>query len=92
MAFVTEHTYRFLIKCASWIGEGRHLDLLNIVLELGFDPTGADSPLFRDWPSACSPDWISEEVTPDPFFLEYLATIATENPGKWRSFQCHQRY
>jgi hypothetical protein len=79
---VTKDTYRLLTQCASWIGEGRHLDLLDIILELGFDPSGADSPLFQDWPSTCSPDWKSERVTPDPFFLEYFATISKETAGK----------
>ncbi|KAJ5219968.1 hypothetical protein N7468_009172 [Penicillium chermesinum] len=69
-----------LIRCASWIGEGSHIGLLEAILELGFDASGIDSPLFQKWPSPCSPNWISEEFTPDPFFLEYLAIISKDNP------------
>lgn len=79
---MAEHAYRFLTQCASWIGEGRHLELLYLVLKSGFDSSRIDSPLFQDWPTPCSPNWISEELTPDPFFLEYLAAIAKEDPGE----------
>ncbi|KAJ5464123.1 hypothetical protein N7475_007258 [Penicillium sp. IBT 31633x] len=41
-----------------------------------------DSPLFVNWPAPCSPDWISEEATPDPFFLEYLASLLKACPGE----------
>lgn len=71
----------FLIKCAAWIGEGRHIDLLVAILECGFDPGDIDSPLFAKWPSPCSPNWRSEEIAPDPFFIEYLAILVMSCPG-----------
>ncbi|KAL3478303.1 hypothetical protein BJX99DRAFT_224615 [Aspergillus californicus] len=70
----------FLVECAKWIGEGPHLDLLDAVLELGFDPSG-DSPLYDKWPAVCSPEWFGGGFTPDPFFIEYFAIVARENPG-----------
>jgi hypothetical protein len=73
----------FLLKCAAWIGEGRHLDLLELILESGFDPSNIASPLFQNWPEPSSPNWRSEKFTPDPFFIEYLATIANASPGEF---------
>ncbi|KAJ5519890.1 hypothetical protein N7463_000343 [Penicillium fimorum] len=75
-----------LIKCAAWIGEGRHLDLLDSILESGFDPSMTDSPPLKKWPAPCSPDWISEEFTQDPFFLEYLATLLKACPGECKIY------
>ncbi|KAM7190127.1 hypothetical protein V8F20_009857 [Naviculisporaceae sp. PSN 640] len=70
----------FLTTCARWIGEGPHLDLLDAILECGFDTTTVHSPLWEQWPASCSPNWISEQYTPDPFFVEYLATLVKDNP------------
>lgn len=72
---------RLLIECSKWIGEGRHLDLLDTVLEHGFSPNGIDAPTADQWPEPCSPDWKSELGTPDPFFLEYFTSIVTSEPG-----------
>jgi hypothetical protein len=77
---LTHHS--FLVACAKWIGEGRHLGLLDFILKAGFEPSGIDSPLFQKWPASCSPNWISEELTPDPFFLEYLTTLVKASPGE----------
>lgn len=79
---MTEHAYRFLTQCASWMRVGRHLELLYLVLQLGFDSSKFDSPLFQDWPPPFSYCWRSEDSTIDPFFLEYLAAIAKEDPGQ----------
>ncbi|KAK4121634.1 hypothetical protein N657DRAFT_647819 [Parathielavia appendiculata] len=70
----------FLAKCAGWIGEGPHLDLLDAILDCGFDPTAINSPRWEQWPQSCSPNWIAGEHTPDPFFVEYLATLVREGP------------
>jgi hypothetical protein len=77
--------HSFLIGCANWIGEGRHLNLLDAILQAGFEPSGTDSPLFQKWPNSCSPNWISEELTPDPFFLEYLTILVKASPGECES-------
>jgi len=66
--------------CATWIGEGPHLDLLDAILEYGFNPTTVHSPLWEQWPASCSPNWWSELDTPDPFFVEYLAMLVKDNP------------
>ncbi len=80
----TGGAYSFLTTCAECIGEGpHHLNLLDAILELGFDPTTIHSPLWEQWPASCSPNWISEHDTPDPFFVEYLATLVNDNPGAY---------
>lgn len=81
--------HRFLIECATWIGEGRHLDLLEMILDNGFDPSNIASPLFQKWPQLSSPDWIAENITPDPFFIEYLAIIADISPGEFGYISDH---
>ncbi|KAL4982444.1 hypothetical protein BDW68DRAFT_195352 [Aspergillus falconensis] len=72
---------RFLIQCAKWIGEGPHIDLLEAILAHGFDPGSINSPVYDEWPSPCSPNWMSEEFAPDPFFIDYLALLADASPG-----------
>ncbi|KAJ5809520.1 uncharacterized protein N7503_001738 [Penicillium pulvis] len=52
-----------------------------MILDYGFDPSNIASPLFQRWPQPLSPNWIAEEITPDPFFIEYLAMIADSSPG-----------
>jgi hypothetical protein len=42
-----------------------------------------NSPLFQEWPLPCSPGWISERFTPDPFYHEYLEALAKDNPGDY---------
>ncbi|KAK4097835.1 hypothetical protein N658DRAFT_500022 [Parathielavia hyrcaniae] len=75
----------FLTKCAGWIGEGPHLDLLDAILEGGFGPTAVNSPHWEQWPQCCSPDWMAGNCTPDPFFVEYLATLVKNDPCKCSS-------
>lgn len=72
---------RFLIDCSKWIGEGGHLYLLDSVLQHGFAPSSIDAPAADKWPEPCSPDWKSESQTPDPFFVEYFASILDYEPG-----------
>lgn len=56
--------------------------MLKAILAYGFDPGSIESPVYEDWPYPCSPNWISEEHTPDPFFIDYLALLADASPGK----------
>ncbi|WJG35726.1 uncharacterized protein FOBCDRAFT_186319, partial [Fusarium oxysporum Fo47] len=74
----TEHS-RFLSRCAGWIGEAPHLELLEILLNLGFDAAEID---IHDWPEPCSPDWFVPDIAPDPFFIEYLGLLCKDNQGK----------
>lgn len=75
----------FLVRCAEWIGEGDHMYLLRRILDFGFDPSIIDCPLVKNWPRMSNPNWWSEEHTPDPFFIEYMACLVKDNPGemKW---------
>ncbi|KAK1594612.1 uncharacterized protein LY79DRAFT_134485 [Colletotrichum navitas] len=68
----------FLSLCAKWIGEGPHIDLLETLLALGFDATVVDT---QNWPEVSSPNWLSESMTPDPFFVEYISTLCQDNQG-----------
>ncbi|KAH0424333.1 nacht and ankyrin domain protein [Colletotrichum camelliae] len=69
---------RFLTRCAKWIGEGPHLALLDKLMHLDFD---AGEVEVQKWPEPCSPDWSSESVTPDPFFVEYISILCKDNQG-----------
>ncbi|TVY80660.1 putative ankyrin repeat protein [Lachnellula suecica] len=69
------------MNCAKWIGEGPHLHLLEILLDLGLDPTLIDSPHKKDWPEPSSPDWFAEDIAPDPFFIEYQTMLLKDNQG-----------
>jgi hypothetical protein len=53
--------------------------LLEILLGLGFYATVIDAPHATDWPEPCSPDWIAEGFTPDPFFIEYQGMLLKDN-------------
>lgn len=65
-----------------WIGEGPHLELLGLLLSLGFDATMIDSPQAQEWPEPCSPNWWAEDIAPDPFFVEYQSMLLRDNQGK----------
>ncbi|KAH7007456.1 hypothetical protein EDB80DRAFT_457730 [Ilyonectria destructans] len=73
----TEHS-RFLSRCAGWIGEGPHLELLEILLHLDFNAAEID---IHDWPEPCSPGWWAPDIAPDPFFVEYLGLLCQKNQG-----------
>ncbi|CAI6092185.1 unnamed protein product [Clonostachys chloroleuca] len=72
---------RFLTQCATWIGEGPHLPLLNELLDYGFDVNRLSCPNVLDWPQPCSPNWISEEQTRDPFFIKYISILCEQSQG-----------
>lgn len=69
---------RFLTRCAKWIGEGPHLDLLEELMHLDFDAGEVEA---QKWPEPCSPNWRSESVTSDPFFVEYISILCKDNQG-----------
>lgn len=79
-----EHTQRFLARCAEWIGSGNHIYLLHRILHFGFDPSMIDSPPVKTWPSKSYPNWPSQDHTPDPFFVEYMACLVKDNPGEMK--------
>ncbi|KAL0941661.1 uncharacterized protein CTRU02_204424 [Colletotrichum truncatum] len=73
-------TSSFLTQCAGWIGEGRHLDLLEALIDLDLRVTEIEIDS-RSWPEPSSPNWISEGRTPDPFFIDYIKTLCLNNQG-----------
>ncbi|SCO00523.1 uncharacterized protein FFB20_11240 [Fusarium fujikuroi] len=90
-------TSTFLSQCAHWIGEAPHLELLEILLGLGFNAAEIN---IHDWPEHCSPDWFAPDIAEDPFFIEYLQLLwfaemsplheailfdSVESVGKWVS-------
>jgi hypothetical protein len=58
-----------LLGVQSGLEKAPHLDLLRLVLDLGFDATVIDSPHARNWPEPSSPDWAAEGFAPDPSSL-----------------------
>jgi hypothetical protein len=58
------------------------LELLEILLGLGFDATVIDTPHATEWPEPASLNWIAEGFTPDPFFVEYQRMLLKDNQGK----------
>ncbi|KAH6671228.1 ankyrin repeat-containing domain protein [Halenospora varia] len=81
---------RFLSRCAMWIGEGPHLELLGLLLSLGFDATMIDSPQAQEWPEPCSPNWWAEDIAPDPFFVEYQSMLLRDNQGFAKMTPLHE--
>ncbi|KAF4474508.1 Serine/threonine-protein phosphatase 6 regulatory ankyrin repeat subunit B [Colletotrichum fructicola Nara gc5] len=69
---------KFLTRCAEWIGEVPHLDLLMTLIDLNFDAAEPDA---QNRPQPSSPNWISEEFTPDPLFLGLLSLLCKDNQG-----------
>ncbi|KAI7759836.1 hypothetical protein LZL87_009159 [Fusarium oxysporum] len=65
-------TSTFLSNCAHWIGEAPHLELLEILLDLGFNAAEIN---IHHWPEPCSPDWFAPDIAADPFFVEYLRLL-----------------
>lgn len=65
-----------------WIGEGPHIAIFDILFDLGYDPSDVESPRSGSWPKPCDPNWISEEMTPDPFFIEMMSEFVKRDPGK----------
>ncbi len=70
-------SYSFLARCAHWIGRSPHLELLDVLLSLGFDATLIDSPHARDWPEPMK--WRVELFAPDPFFIDYEGMLLKGN-------------
>lgn len=68
-----------------WIGEGPHIDMLSELLRHGLLPSEADGHELSRWPQPCDPSWISEEVTPDPFFLGVLEDLVYYDQGMFES-------
>ena len=71
-----------LFQIACWIGEGPHLDMLTILLELGLDPGKLDPALFNQWPPFTNPNWQAEAITPDPFGIDFLRQCLQKEPGE----------
>lgn len=78
--WLKEWNCRLLTDCSKWIGEGPHLDLLDIVLKHGFAPSAIDPPAANQWPRPHDPNWISESETRDPFFVDYFGLIVAYEP------------
>lgn len=71
--------------CMAWIGEGLHMYLVQELLDHGLDLVEPNIHVMDQWPRACDPNWISEEITPDPFFVEIFARLVRVFPGMFSS-------
>ena len=56
--------------------------LFDTLFDLEYDPSILESPRPGLWPKPCDPNWISEEITPDPFFIELMSEFVKRDPGK----------
>lgn len=74
-----------MYACASHNSEGWHLDVLENVLEVGYDFNNSPAPQFESWPKPCADDLGGEFSMPiiprDPFFIEFLSAIVRTNQG-----------
>jgi hypothetical protein len=59
--------------------------LLHDLIHLGFDASDIEAPSFSHWPEPCSPNWIAEDITPDPFFVGWIAENLKVCPGEWQA-------
>ncbi|KFY61367.1 hypothetical protein V496_05056 [Pseudogymnoascus sp. VKM F-4515 (FW-2607)] len=70
-----------LCLCAHWIGEGPHLSAVEELLDHGYDVSLVNSQSLLSWPEPSNPCWISEEITPDPFFIELIGKCVKNDPS-----------
>ena len=49
------------------------------------DPSKQSAFLFQNWPDACSFNWRSTAITPDPFFIEAISLAVNHDPGKYKT-------
>ncbi|KAK8087371.1 hypothetical protein PG994_002345 [Apiospora phragmitis] len=69
-----------LYSSAHWIGEAPHMAIFGELLNHGFDSSEMGSPEPKKWPKPCDPNWISEELTQDPFFTKLLSMLLVSDP------------
>ncbi|KAI8719737.1 hypothetical protein NCS52_00755300 [Fusarium sp. LHS14.1] len=86
---LADETESFLVQCATWIGEGDHLTLLDTILEYGFDADAIHASPVDKWPTQCSPNWLGSGRTPDPFFIEYVRKVLNYSPSYSGSTTLH---
>ena len=73
---------RILTKCVRWIGEGRFLMLLQLLLQSGLDVGQIAPEVFPAWPSCSSNGWATAHVSDDPFFIIALRHLLEQESGK----------
>ena len=73
-----------LMNCASWIGEGRHMDMLDTLLSRGLCPDVLSTSACDAWPQLCSPNRLAPNIAPDPMFIEWTRKCLIIEPGKSR--------
>ncbi|RSL90251.1 hypothetical protein CDV31_015731 [Fusarium ambrosium] len=73
---------------ASWIEEGCHLTLLDLVLESGFDGSAIHAPLSK-WRHPALNIWFPSQGFADPFLIEFVRTILKNSPSYPGSTNLH---
>jgi hypothetical protein len=58
------------------------MDIWLTLLSRGFDPSETEAPVFQRLPTPCNPNWFAEDITEDPFFVEWIAEGLKVCPGK----------
>jgi hypothetical protein len=56
--------------------------LLEDLIQSGFDASEIEAPSFALWPKPCSPNWLALEITPDPFFVDWISINLKVYPGE----------
>lgn len=57
------------------------MSLIELLIDIGIDFYSIEDIALSSWPRACDPDWQSERITEDPFFVQVLAMINGQYPG-----------
>jgi len=56
--------------------------LLESLIQSRFDVSEIEAPSFALWPVPCSPNWIALDITPDPFFVDWISMNLKICPGE----------
>lgn len=56
--------------------------LLEELIRSGFDVSEIEAPSFAMWPLPCSPNWLALDITPDPFFVDWISKNLENCPGE----------
>ena len=56
--------------------------LLEELIRSGFDVSEIEAPSFGMWPLPCSPGWLALDMTPDPFFVDWISKNLENCPGE----------
>ena len=83
---------RLLLRCAEWLGEGPHMDMLDTLIRSGIDPDYFHADLYKRWPSLPWATWGSEGIVRDPMFVEWISICLKNTPGRYACFLLSSKF